>query len=514
MNILFAMYGDFGSNSAHPMALHARELEALGHACAAAVPANPGSIEQLVDPRFRGVLYEDALRDPASVFADGRPADIVHAWTPREGVRRFVTAWLAANPAPLVAYLEDNEDWIAKAALAMVGIREDVLLQHSQEVISTWTPPGMPHVLRFRAFIGLADAAVVIQPKLAVDVPPWVPCATVMPGVDLVRFAPRAPDAALRSRFGVREGEKVVAYPGGLNDFTRPGMEALARAVGVVNARGVPCRLLRSGPVAIDFLDRLPPEAAHAVSDLGPLPRDDVPAMLSLADALVQPGRNDAFEDLRLPGKLPELFAMGRPVVMPRTNIADLLEEGVDALFHDGSPESMAERCLDLFRDPARAQAIGAAGRAFAQSRFDPRTQAARLEAVYRAAIDAFDPAMARELWTPDAVRQPVSSLLARRLRLLAKSGRGSPASVPALLQAHAAALEFMLARSQALQEGMAVRDRELEALRPGTKALEAEVRELRGRIAALEASLSWRLTRPIRMAIDLLAGTRGRPRS
>jgi glycosyltransferase involved in cell wall biosynthesis len=511
MNVLFVLYGDLEANSAVPLTLHARELHARGHRCAVAVASKEGAAQAL--STLRVMSHEEALEHPLAVF-DGEKASVLHAWTPRENVRRFVTAWLVARPTPWVIYLEDNEEWIAKAALAMAGLPENVLLQHSQEVISTWTPPGMPHVLRFRAFIGLADAAAVIQPRLAADVPPWVPCTTVMPGVDLEAFAPRAPDPALRARYGVREGEKVVVYPGGLNDFTRPGLEALARAVGLVNERGVRCRLLRSGPVALDFLERLAPAVAQQVTDLGPLPRAELPALMALADAFVQPGRHDAFEDLRLPGKLPELFATGRPVAMPRTNIADLLQDGVNAVFHDGTPESIAEQCLALFRDPARANAIGAAGRTFAESHFDPRMQAERLEAVYRAAIDAFDPAIARAVWSPDAAQHPVSALLARRLRLLAKAGRESPATVPALLDAHAAALESLLARSYALQEGLAVRDRELDALRPGTKALEAEVRELRGRVAALETSLSWRLTRPIRMAMDLLTGTRGRPRS
>ena len=50
MNILFAMYGDFGSNSAHPLSLHARELAAAGHDCVAAVPSNVESAGALGPP--------------------------------------------------------------------------------------------------------------------------------------------------------------------------------------------------------------------------------------------------------------------------------------------------------------------------------------------------------------------------------------------------------------------------------------------------------------------------------
>jgi len=557
MNVLFALYGDFSSNSAIPLALHARELHRSGHECAVALPSGLESAQG--EFALRPVLYRDALADPAAIFPDGRPADILHAWTPREGVRRFVTAYLAQRPTPWIVYLEDNEGWIARAALSLVGLREEVLLQHSEEVITTWTPEGLSHPLRYEGFIGLADAAVVIQEKLCVEVPPWVPCTTVMPGVDLELFSPRPANPALRKRYRVADDERVIVYPGGLNDFTRPGLEALCRAVGLINGQGVRCRLLRSGPVALDFLERLPPDAAAAVTDLGPLPRGDMAALLSLADVFVQPGTPSPFEDLRLPGKLPELLATGRPVVLPDTNIANLLRDGVDAILHNtGSPEEIAEKCIGLFRDPERARKIGAAGRAFAETHFDPKAQASRLEKTYRATRDAFDPKMAAKLWDGEAEEMPVPALLARKLRLLAQSGGASPVG---LLETHARSLEFNVERARGLETGLAVRDgeiaardreiatlregiesgnRELAALRQTLSALEgqlaasnrtiAETREhlaasnheiaklrdeLAGaneaiarqerHIAALESSFSWRITRPFRAAGDVV---------
>jgi GT2 family glycosyltransferase/glycosyltransferase involved in cell wall biosynthesis len=536
MNVLFVLYGGLDTNSAIPMALHARELARKGHRCAVAVPAGPTDSAK----GLRVAHYAEALRDPAALFDDGRAADIVHAWTPREGLRRFVTAYLARNPAPLVIYLEDNEAWIARAGLGLVGMREETILQHTEEVIAQWTPEGMPHVLHHEAFVGMADAAVVIQDKLRTEVPPWVPASTVMPGVDLAAFAPRPVDSTLRARYGVAPGERVIVYPGGLNDFTRPGIEALCRAVGIVNARGTACRLLRSGPVGLDFLDRLPPEAANAVRDLGELPRAELPALLSIADVLVQPGKPDPFEDLRLPGKLPELLASGRPVLLPDSNIAPLLRDGVEAIVHrTGSPEEMAGKCLALFADASKGEAIGAGGRRFAETHFDPATQAGRLEGVYLAAREAWRPEVAKATWTADAGSLHPQALLAHRLRLLAGAG----ARDAAVLRQHARTLESALERVRALETGMAVRDGEI-AKRDRLLALEIEARarevairdghianlqrgeadareraeelthrvgELTGELAARDAhiaaitrSLSWRLTAPVRF---LLAG-------
>ena len=541
MNILFAMYGDFATNSAIPMALHARELTARGHDCVAAVASNVESAAHIVDPRFRAVLHAEALANPAALFRDQRAADIVHAWTTREGLRRFVTAYLAQHPTPWIVYLEDNEGWIARRALAMVGFRADVLLEHTEEVISTWTPEGLSHPLRYESFIGLADGAVVVQDKLAREVPPWVPCSTILPPVDLESFAPRAPDPALRERCGVRPGERVIVYPGGVNDFTRPGLEALCHAVLLVNSAGVPCRLLRSGPSPTPFV---PPERTAAfVNDLGLLPRREMPGLLGLADVFVQPGEPNEFEDLRLPGKLPELLASGRPVVVPDSNIAHLLDDGVNALIHrTGSPEEIAQKCLAILSDPQLARRIGAAGRSFAEAHFDAARQAIRLEEVYRRTIAAFDERIAREIWTAEPEGMPMPAMLSRKLRLL-----GNP-----LLAAHAKCIDFTIERCRGLENGMAVRDREIAARDDRIAARETEIGELREqvgiarteigalrdgleslraaseeraatlhgtiaereqRIAALESSLSWRMTRPFRAIAEILLHRGSKPR-
>jgi glycosyltransferase involved in cell wall biosynthesis len=293
MKVLFALYGGLDCNSAIPLQLHARELAARGHHCAVAIP-DDAATSGPVEPALRVLRYREALADPGAIFADG-PADIVHAWTPREGVRRFVTSYLVKRPTPWIIYLEDNEDWIARTALGLTGLRDDLIPRQTEAAIAARTPEGMANPLHYHAFAGLADAAVVVQRKLAVEVPAWLPWTAVMLPVDLERFAPRAADPALAKRWGVRDGERVIVYPGGLNHFLRPGLEALCRAVGLINREGVACRLLRSGPVPIDFLDRLPPEAAAALTELGVLPREDIPRLVALADVLVQPGKDDAF---------------------------------------------------------------------------------------------------------------------------------------------------------------------------------------------------------------------------
>jgi glycosyltransferase involved in cell wall biosynthesis len=492
MNILFVLYGDFTTNSAVHLTLHARELNRLGHSCAVAVPSNLESIIQCPEASFQPVLYADVLIAPESVFPDGRSADIVHAWTPRENIRRFVTSYMALRPTPLIVYLEDHEFWISCRAL---GYDEFTVVRQTEQRISECLPDSLSHPFRYQSFIGLADAVVLIQDKLNIDVPPWVYSATVMPGVDLDFFSPQVANSQLRKQYGIAENEKVIVYPGGLNGFTKPAIETLCFAVGLINSQGYPCRLLRTGPYALDFLHQLPPEVTAAINDLGVLPRSELPDLLALADVFVQPGKIDPFEDLRLPGKLPELLAMGRPVVMPDVNIAHLFADGVNAvLTRTGTAEEIAKKCIDLFSDSQQAEKIGQAGRLFAEKYFDLEIQARKLANVYKIACENYDPMIAREIWQIMDKNSPVTLLLARKLKLMAdRKSNKSNSEVSGLLKEYARYIGLIQFRLDGLDVVIGERD--------------LQINELNGKIDNLNQSLilarestSWRLMSKIKL--------------
>jgi len=492
MNILFVLYGDFSSNSADPLILYARELHLAGHSCAVAVPSSLESVAQHGDVTFRPILYGDVLAGPGSIFPNDRPADVIHACTPREGVRRFVLAYLAKQPTPLVIYLEDNESWVSMRALEY---DETTLFRHTEKEISDRLPDALAHPFYYDSFIGLADAVAVIHDKLRIKVPPWVHRETVMIGVDIELFTPRPPDLSLRTKYAVGANEKVIVYHGGMNGFTRPGMETLCRAVGLIKQQGYPCRLLRTGPFALDFLGQLPLDTASAISDLGMLPKHELPDLLALADVFVQPGQIDPFEDLRLPGKVPEFLAMARPVVLPNVNIAHLFTDGMDAvLLQTGSAEEIAAKCIALFSDPRQANRIGRAGRLIAEKYFDVRYQARRLEDVYKAACNIFNPAIASEISRQTDETTSIASLLAIKLRLLADL-RGTKCGFEgAMLREHARHIELMQQRVKGLEARMAER--------------EGQIAILNEAIDGLLNSYSWRLTLPLRKAKSIIRRT------
>jgi glycosyltransferase involved in cell wall biosynthesis len=484
MNILFVLYGNFHSNSANPLALYTRELQSYGHHCAVAVPSGLETVNHHDQPNFRPVLYNEVLNAPAAVFPDGRPADVIHACTPREVVRRFVTSYMAKRPTPLVIYLEDNEGWIATRAL---GLNEETLYEHTEREVSEKLPEALAHPFWYESFIGLADAVAVIQDKLAATVPPWVHREIVMIGVDVEFFSPRPPAVSLRTKYAVAKNERIIVYHGGMNQFTRPNIKILCEAVGLIRQEGYPCRLLRTGRTALDFLGQLPRETANGISDLGLLPRNELPNLLALADVFVQPGELDPFEDLRLPGKIPEFLAMGRPVVMPDTNIAHLFRDGLDAvLLRTGNADEIATKCIELFSDPERADEIGRAGRRCAEKYFDVRCQAKRLEQVYETARKDFSSQIASQTWRGAEESTPVKLLLARRLRLLADVyDTRDGLETGALLREYARCIETMEQRMRGVDATLAERDREIATLKEA--------------IEAFRQSKSWKLTAPLR---------------
>jgi glycosyltransferase involved in cell wall biosynthesis len=152
-------------------------------------------------------------------------------------------------------------------------------------------------------------------------------------------------------------------------------------AVKLLQRRGHPVRLVRLGHSEFGGVD---PRAFRGVSDgvleLGPIGWRDVPDYLTLADAFVQPGGPDEFNRYRLPSKLPEFLAMGRPVVLPDCNIGDDLTDRENALLlAKGNAIEIAARVEELIADPALRDRLGRGSRNFALEQLNWPANAAAL---------------------------------------------------------------------------------------------------------------------------------------
>jgi GT2 family glycosyltransferase/glycosyltransferase involved in cell wall biosynthesis len=381
VNVLFVNYGDFTTNSLNHIAGFAAALRASGHDCIVAVPARKETLAAVPNPQFAAATYAEVLAHPAR-FANGHPADVLHAWTPREGVRKFVLAHQRLHPARLVIHLEDNEEHLL-AAFAGQPLAE--LRALADDELAARLEDSLPHPVRHRNFLRVADGITIISPRLQEFVPGGIPVQLLPPGVDFALYRPRPADPALRRELGLRDGERIITFTGSTTFANAADMQELVAAVRLLNDRGVPTRLVRTGFHPDEFTALYTFDWRACTLDLGFVPKARLPALLALADVLVQPGHPGAFNDYRLPSKLPEFLAAGRPVILPAANIAALLRDGTDALvMKTGSPPEIADLCQRVCADPALAARLGENAAAFARKHFDLTANTAALAAFYQ----------------------------------------------------------------------------------------------------------------------------------
>ena len=386
MNVLFFCHDDFACNSLGHIAGFAGGLRRMGHACAVAIPGDDRSSVEAwgSDPAFRPAIFADSWERPRELFPDGRPADVLHAWTPREHVRRAAELCRQHTPATrLFVHLEDNEEHLSAA---FAGESIERLRALDDAALAVRLPGHLAHPREYRRFLASADGVTGITAALAEFVPRVVPFAELWPGVDFAAFGPGRPDLALRASLGIGRDEKIVVYPGSSHFANADEMAALYEAIFLLNATGTPCRLVRTGHDTPEFLDRFSPDAlARHVRHLGFVERARLPGLLRLADALVQPGRVDDFNRYRLPSKLPEFLATGRPVLLPRANVGLRVRPGREAVvLQTGEPAEIAARCRQIFANPGLATRLSVDGAAFARRWFDPVVNARGLARFYR----------------------------------------------------------------------------------------------------------------------------------
>ncbi len=386
MNVLFFCHDDFACNSMGHIAGFAAGLRALRHACAVAIPGDDRASAAVLgdDPPFRPLVFSDTWERPGEMFPDGQPPGVVHAWTPREHVRRAVEHFRRGQPGvPLVVHLEDNEDFLSARFLEETVER---LREWPDAELAARLPGHLSHPREAARFLRTANGVTGIVRELAGFSPGGVPFAELWPGVDFSRYHPGPPDPALRASLGVGDDEKIVCYPGSSHFANAAEMASLYEAVFALNRSGTPCRLIRTGRDTPEFTGRFDPSVLKRyVRHLGVVDRGRLPGLLRLADVLVQPGEDDAFNRYRLPSKLPEFLAVGRPVLMPRANVGRRVQAGREALILEtGTAGEIAALCRRVFTDASLARRLGEGGAAFARRRFDPAANAGGLARFYR----------------------------------------------------------------------------------------------------------------------------------
>jgi glycosyltransferase involved in cell wall biosynthesis len=387
MKILFILYGTFDCNSAIQALHFGNLLTDMDCEVTLCGTRDPEAIRKVGEPRFECIRYEELSRKRRAYESDPGEA-LICAWTPRERVRRATLPLVEQLGLPYVVHLEDNEEYLLASAyhlpigeLQRMPVRE----RDRPETLDLSHPP------EYREFLREADAVTMITEELNEFNFGDRPHHLMRPGIDVDRFRPDLTPAQPRELLGLAPDDLVLVYHGNLHYANQHEMFSLYLAVKLLQRRGLPVKLVRLGHTNLGGVD---PRSLGALMDgvveLGPVPWFEIPNYLALADAFVQPGAPDDFNRYRLPSKLPEFLAMGRPVVLPHCNIGnDLTHEVNVLLLEEGTAPEIADRVEELVADPALAERLGRGAREFALRHLSWHDNAVALLDFYRGVVAA-----------------------------------------------------------------------------------------------------------------------------
>ncbi len=362
---MFISHCDFTGNSAILIYSIANELALHGVSSAVAVPQNPDSIATCGRHRFQVFDYA-ALVDRGVVFPNGRGPDLVHAWGPREMVRKMTDYAATIYKCPFVVYLEDHEEVILENEFA--GSTYAELCRLPMGALDIVVPEHRVHPIRYKDFLKRAGGVTALIDTLLEFKPTHVPGMTFPVGYEPAFLEIPESTEGLRKEYGIASDDIVLVYTGNVHDSNLGEVKSLYLAAGLLRKRGMRIKLIKAGWNQVDMSWVAAAGLTDLVVDLGFVNHQDVPLLLSTANYLVQPGTTSLFNDYRFPSKLPEYFASGRPVVLPYTNVGRWVKDGEEAVvMKDGHAQEIADKVEFLARNPELARRMGAAGRRFAE---------------------------------------------------------------------------------------------------------------------------------------------------
>jgi glycosyltransferase involved in cell wall biosynthesis len=368
-NLIFVSHCDFRGNSAMHLFSIANVLTGLGHSCVVCVPERPETVLDHGKPGFQVIDYKQAARHGVT-FADGRGPDLVHAWTPRELVRKATMSLVQRYNIPYFVHLEDNETVILLDKL--VGWSLNDLEALPIQAVDRMVANQYTHPRRSFRFLQDAAGMTVLIDRLLEFKPEHVPGILFFPGCDAGFAKINERDEKVRTALGILPDELVVVYTGNVHHSNFAEVRNLLIAIALVNQRGFRVKLVKTGWNNYVLPELTDSEIAQHVIDRGFIARSEIPRLVAAADVLVQPGRSSEFNDYRFPAKLPEFLASGKPVILPRSNIGLLLKDGEEALLlKDGDSADIADALQRLAADQDLRARIGHNGRAFALRNLD-----------------------------------------------------------------------------------------------------------------------------------------------
>ncbi|TVM15211.1 glycosyltransferase family 1 protein [Oceanidesulfovibrio indonesiensis] len=386
MHIYFVNYSRFEGSSGIHIHFLANELERLGVRCTACVPCNSRANSYCEGPLYStitfGTLRRRAMFRPEDLLKRGV---LIHAWTPRENVRKCITGISKRLSIPYFVHLEDNEEHIFEAHVGMPVDQYDRLSWLRKVRLSQ----ALIHPARYREFIAKAAGVTCIVDALQEFVPDRVPSLTFWPACESAFFKlPYATDQEVRRSLTIPESSYVVTYTGNVHAANRNEVQTLYASIVELNRRGHDVRLLRCGTNHASIEDCVMRKAGPYVIELGNRPSGELIKYIAAANILVQPGKPDPFNNYRFPSKLPMYLASGRPTILPATNIGHHLSDGENCLLlHTGSTEELVQSIETLINNPSMQTAIGQTGRQYARKWLSWEKSAKKMLTFYERSI-------------------------------------------------------------------------------------------------------------------------------
>ena len=369
----------------------ANVLTKLGHSCAVCVPERPETVLDHGKPLFQVLDYGEAVLHGVS-FANGRTPDLVHAWTPREMVRKTTMSLARRYNIPYFLHLEDNDIVVLLDELPGWSLQD--LQRLPTCALDLMVSKHRIHPHRAQRLLAGAAGITVLVDRLLEFRPAHVPGMVFFPGHDAAFAEIDGRDEELRAALGIVPNELLVVYTGSVHNSNFREIRSLVLAIALVNRRGIQVKLVKTGSNDYVLPELSEPQIAQHVIERGFVVRSDLPRLLAAADLLVQPGQPNEFNDYRFPSKLPEFLASGRPVILPRSNVGLLLKDGEEALVLErGDSADIANALQRLAADPELRARIGRRGREFALRNLDWAKNAAVIPSFYDQCLAAARPA-------------------------------------------------------------------------------------------------------------------------
>ncbi|RIX84827.1 glycosyltransferase WbuB [Acidovorax cavernicola] len=206
--------------------------------------------------------------------------------------------------------------------------------------------------------------------------PNWVDVSAIRPTTDTPDTANAA--GGYRTELGIPRDAVVVLYAGSLG--TKQGIELLAEAAGLLaDQPDIHFVICGNGPSRDPLMSAC--AGLERVHFLDLQPAERLNELLGMADVHVLPQRADA-ADLVMPSKLAGMFASAKAVIAtahPGTELGNAVAQR-GLVVPPGDAAALANAIAQLAHSPALREALGAAGRAFAQAELDQNAILSRFE--------------------------------------------------------------------------------------------------------------------------------------